>query len=50
MIEIKYGNNTDLITDIADGSLDCVITSPPYFNAGKKYQRGKGFHYTSDFA
>ena len=50
MIEIKYGNNTDLITDIADGSLDCVITSPPYFNAGKKYQRGKGYHYTSDFA
>ncbi len=33
-----------------DNSIDCVITSPPYFNTGKKYQRGKGCHYSSDFA
>ncbi len=50
MIDLKCGNNVELIKNIEDKTLDCVITSPPYFNTGKKYQRGKGFHYTSDFA
>ena len=49
MIDLRCGNNIELIKDIEDKSLDCIITSPPYFNTGKKYQRGKGYHYTSDF-
>lgn len=28
--------------------IDCIITSPPYFNAAKKYQRGTGIHYVKD--
>ena len=31
-----------------DQSIDCVITSPPYFNSAKKYQRGNGVHYSVD--
>jgi DNA modification methylase len=50
MIDLRCGNNIELIKDVEDKSIDCVITSPPYFNTGKKYQRGKGYHYTSDFA
>lgn len=50
MIKLHHGNNIDLIKLENDNSIDCVITSPPYFNTGKKYQRGKGCHYSSDFA
>jgi DNA modification methylase len=50
MIKLHCGNNIDLIKKEPDKSIDCVITSPPYFNSGKKYQRGGGSHYTSDFA
>tara|TARA_R110001592_G_scaffold353717_3_gene652806 strand:+ start:4369 stop:5040 length:672 start_codon:yes stop_codon:yes gene_type:complete len=50
MIEFNCGNNIELIKKEDDKSIDCVITSPPYFNTGKKYQRGTGFHYTSDFS
>ena len=50
MIKLLNGNNLDLIKNEEDKSINCVITSPPYFNAGKKYQRGKGCHYTSDFS
>lgn len=28
--------------------VDLCVTSPPYYNSQKKYQRGTGFHYTSD--
>jgi len=49
MNELLCGNNIDLIKNVEDKTIDCVITSPPYFNTGKKYQRGTGFHYTSDF-
>jgi len=49
MIKLHCGNNIDLIKLEKDKSIDCVITSPPYFNTGKKYQRGGGYHYTSDF-
>jgi len=31
-----------------DNSIDLVITSPPYFNSAKKYQRNNGFHYSMD--
>ena len=33
---------------LQDKIIDLVITSPPYFNSSKKYQRGKGIHYTKD--
>ena len=49
MIDFRLGNNIDLIEQIEDNSIDLVFTSPPYFNTGKKYQRGKGFHYSVDF-
>ncbi len=29
-------------------SLDLIVTSPPYFNTSKKYQRGSGVHYIQD--
>ncbi len=48
-INILQGNNLDLIENLDDESIDLVITSPPYFNSCKKYQRGGGSHYTSDF-
>ena len=31
-----------------DNFIDCIVTSPPYFNASKKYQRGTGIHYVKD--
>ena len=51
MLELNKIYNTDCLEGIIqldDLSLDAVITSPPYFNSGHKYQRGTGFHYTSD--
>lgn len=48
-MNILEGNNIDTIKTIDDESIDLVITSPPYFNSCKKYQRGGGSHYTSDF-
>jgi len=29
-------------------SIQLVVTSPPYFNSSKKYQRGTGVHYSMD--
>ena len=49
MNKLLCGNNIDLIKEVENKTIDCVITSPPYFNTGKKYQRGTGFHYSSDF-
>ena len=46
--EIYKGNCIDLVKDLKDKSIDCVITSPPYYNSSHKYQRGDGYHYTSD--
>lgn len=31
MIEVKIGNSFELIKTLEDKSVDCVITSPPYF-------------------
>jgi DNA modification methylase len=42
------GDCLDLVEELKDNSIDCVITSPPYFNSLKKYQRGTGYHYTQD--
>lgn len=30
------------------GYIDLIVTSPPYFNTSKKYQRGSGVHYVQD--
>tara|TARA_R100000995_G_scaffold60138_1_gene30446 strand:- start:303 stop:1022 length:720 start_codon:yes stop_codon:yes gene_type:complete len=42
------GNCIELSKKLKDKSIDCIITSPPYYNSSHKYQRGTGFHYTSD--
>lgn len=46
--KIYNGDCVELTQQLDDKSIDCVITSPPYFNSNKKYQRGTGFHYTQD--
>jgi len=41
--EIKVGSVFDKIKEIGDESIDCVVTSPPYFNLrdyGKENQIG----------
>ena len=43
-----HGDCLDLVNNLEDNFIDCVITSPPYFNSLKKYQRGSGYHYTQD--
>ena len=42
------GNAIELAKELEDNVIDCVITSPPYYNSSHKYQRGSGFHYTAD--
>lgn len=49
LCEFICGNNVDVIPTLEDNSIDAVICSPPYFNSQKKYQRGTGFHYTSEY-
>ncbi|MEW8963205.1 hypothetical protein [Paraclostridium dentum] len=35
--------------DLLDNeSVDLIVTSPPYYNTNKRYQRGSGIHYTMD--
>jgi len=48
---IKYVNCLDPdegLSSLPDKIIDLIVTSPPYFNSSKKYQRGKGIHYTKD--
>lgn len=33
MIEVKLGDNRDLLKEMLDSSIDLVVTSPPYYNA-----------------
>lgn len=50
-MEINKIHNIDCIEGmqaLQDNSVDLVVTSPPYYNSGHKYQRGTGFHYTFD--
>ena len=42
------GDCIELAPKLDDKSIDLIITSPPYYNAQHKYQRGSGFHYTRD--
>tara|TARA_R100000654_G_scaffold13050_4_gene28424 strand:- start:848 stop:1546 length:699 start_codon:yes stop_codon:yes gene_type:complete len=46
--KIYNGNAIELSKQLSDNSIDCIITSPPYFGSNHKYQRGSGFHYTAD--
>ena len=46
--KIHKGDCVELVKTLEDQSIDLVITSPPYYNSGHKYQRGTGFHYTAD--
>ncbi len=43
-MEIIYGDCLDVIPTLKDKSIDLVMTSPPYFNSEKRYQRGNGVH------
>jgi len=45
---IIKGNCLIEIEKLENESIDCVITSPPYYNSSHKYQRGSGFHYVVD--
>jgi DNA modification methylase len=42
------GDCVELANTLDEKSIDLIITSPPYYNSGHKYQRGSGFHYTRD--
>jgi len=46
--EIIQGDCIEKLKELKNESIDCVITSPPYYNSAHKYQRGKGYHYTAD--
>lgn len=46
MIKRYNGDCLDLVNLLDDNSIQLVMTSPPYFNSEKKYQRGSGFHNT----
>ena len=38
--KIYFEDCLDTMEKMPDNFLDCIVTSPPYFNAAKKYQRG----------
>jgi DNA modification methylase len=42
------GDCLEVLPQYPDNSVDLVVTSPPYFNSAKTYQRGTGVHYTMD--
>jgi DNA modification methylase len=46
--KIYFEDCLDTMEKMPDNFLDCIVTSPPYFNAAKKYQRGSGIHYVKD--
>ena len=46
--KIYFEDCIETMKKMPDNFLDCIITSPPYFNAAKKYQRGTGIHYVKD--
>ncbi len=47
-IDLRLGDCLEIMKAIPENSVDLVITSPPYFNSSKKYQRGTGVHYSMD--
>ena len=46
MINRYNGDCLELMKNLEDKSIQLVMTSPPYFNSEKRYQRGSGFHNT----
>ena len=44
--QVIKGDCLEVIPKIDDKSIQLVVTSPPYFNSEKKYQRGNGIHNT----
>jgi len=51
MLELDKIYNMDCIEGLKqlnDSCIDLVVTSPPYYNSGHKYQRGTGYHYERD--
>ena len=48
MNQTHNGDCIELVEKLDDDSIDLIITSPPYYNSQHKYQRGSGFHYTTD--
>jgi len=42
------GDCLEVLQKMQNNSIDLIVTSPPYFNSGKKYQRGSGVHYSMD--
>jgi len=46
--KILCGDCVEGLRNFEDESVDLVVTSPPYFNALKRYQRGTGVHYSID--
>ena len=45
---IYHENCLDTMAKMPASYVDLIITSPPYFNNAKKYQRGSGVHYVQD--
>jgi len=48
MNKIIKGDCLEVLKTIEKESIDCIVTSPPYYTAQHKYQRGSGFHYSMD--
>lgn len=46
--KVYLGDCLEVIKGFKDDSIDLIVTSPPYYNSQKKYQRGNGYHYVSD--
>lgn len=46
--KLILGDCLEQLEQLEDKSIDLVVTSPPYYNSGHRYQRGKGFHYSKD--
>jgi DNA modification methylase len=41
-------NSLEYLNQLNEQSVDCIVTSPPYYTTQHKYQRGSGFHYSTD--
>lgn len=46
--KIICGDCLEVVREMPDKSVDLIVTSPPYFNSAKRYQRGTGVHYSMD--
>jgi len=46
--QVVTGDCCEVIANWPKNCIDLTVTSPPYYNSSKKYQRGEGYHYTRD--